>query len=193
MKTIGITGGAGSGKSTVLDCFKKLGAATLDADRTVHHLYKTNNELKAKLFERWGKESLTEEGTVNRPFIAKQVFHNPDELNWLNNLVHPFVRNEIKEEARKNKGPLFAAVPLLYEAVWENDFQAIISVWCSSSTQQSRLRARGWSDRESARRISAQAAMEEKLLRADFGIINNSTPEVLELQCKRLYNQICIN
>lgn len=189
--TIGITGGIGAGKSAVLQCLTSLGAEALEADRIAHCSYRRNTPLHQRLIERWGQGIVTENGEIDRREVAAIVFKDPDELQWLNQTVHPWVQQRIEEQAVGSAAKfIFCAVPLLYEAGWENRFHCVICVWCSVKTQHKRLRDRGWDNKEIELRLSRQLSMEQKAEKADFIIVNECSRRILMEQCRRLYKQL---
>ena len=96
MRMVGITGGIGAGKSALLEELAGLGARTVDADTVVHDLYGPGGSLAESLVQRWGPDVRAVDGSVNRPAVAERVFAAPDELAWLNSLVHPLVQARIR-------------------------------------------------------------------------------------------------
>jgi len=186
----GLTGGVAAGKSTVLRILESLGQKTLDADRVVHELYRSDANIKDALRDRYGARVVTENQGVDRGELADIVFDGVSELTWLNELVHPAVKRKILEEKAQTRGILFCAVPLLFEVGWERDVNFTVAVWTDSRTQQQRLADRKWDSRELARRQSIQLSMDEKLERADYGIINTGSIELLQKQITRLIHQI---
>lgn len=197
MALVVITGGIGAGKSTVLKCFESLGAQTIDADDAVHRLYTPGSPTVAAVAAHFGSEVVAPDGSLDRKALAQRVFGAPLELAWLNALIHPRVRMLIEAAAGAlDPEPLFAAVPLWYECGWDKTPAVpakVVAVWCDPDTQMTRLRQRGWSDAEIARRIKCQLPMDEKLNRADFGIINNGSLERMEEQCREVYRQCLLD
>ena len=182
-----LTGGIGSGKSTVLDIFKDLGAQTEDTDNVVHRIYDEDREVHSLLKGRWGNKVFSG-SAPDRKAIAKLVFNNKDELQWLNSVMHPRVKKRIA--GLQSDGITFIAVPLLYEVNWQNAFNKVVSVWCSTAKQLSRLKKRGWSSEEIDARNSAQISQDEKLTRADYGIINDWSLKSLTRQCRNIYSKL---
>lgn len=176
---IGITGGIGAGKSTVLAMFRDLGCATADADDIAHSMYGgAAAPAYRAIVEHFGTACLDDAGNVNRKYLAARVFGDSAELAWLNGVIHPLVQAEIMELAAKvAPAPLYCAVPLLYETGWDAFADKVISIWCSGKNQRARLAMRGWDEGEISRRIASQMSMDEKLRRADYGIINDSSLE----------------
>jgi dephospho-CoA kinase len=185
---VGLTGGIGSGKSKVLEIFKSLGANVEDTDSIVHEIYEENEEVHKQLLNRWGNK-VFQNNSPDRKVIAGIVFNDKKELKWLNQLMHPLVKERIA--AKQNEKFNLIAVPLLYEVNWHSEFDTVVSVWCSQKNQQKRLINRGWSESEIKARISAQIDQNEKITRADYGIINDWSLKSLNRQCRSIYNTIC--
>ncbi|MCM8535346.1 MAG: dephospho-CoA kinase [Lentisphaeraceae bacterium] len=181
---VALTGGIGAGKSTVLKIFESLGAQVADTDSIVHKIYEEDKQLHAVLLDRWGQK-VFKDSLPHRPAIAEIVFKNKQELEWLNSVMHPLVKNVI--QSLDTTGLHLIAVPLLYEINWQSEFQKTISVWCDKDIQNERLLARGWKQDEVSARLSAQLHQDEKLTRSDFGIINNWSIDFLNNQCQRIY------
>jgi len=190
MLLIGVTGGIGTGKTTALQEFARLGASTLDADVIVHQLYAPGAPVTEALRERWGREVVARDGGIDRVAVSRLAFDSPAELAWLGGLVHPLVKKEILRQAAELRSDLFCGIPLLFEVGWEKEMSCTIAVWCDPAVQRRRLRERGWSEEEVTGRIRSQMGMDEKLTRADFGIINSGSRALLGEQCRRVARRI---
>jgi len=184
MRLIGVTGGIGAGKTTVLSEFERLGYCTLDADDVVHRLYEPGMPVYEAVAARWGVGVIQADGSLDRAAVAGRVFGDPAELSWLNSLIHPLVRGAFRDLSERTDGPLFCGVPLLFEVGWQDDMDATVAVWCDLLTQRRRLHDRGWSDEDIRRRLGCQMSMDEKLSRADVGIINTGSRLLLAEQCE---------
>ena len=191
MSLIAVTGGIGAGKTTLLRFFAEAGGRIADADDVAHDVYLPGKPAHAAMVSRWGETILSNDGQIARAEVAKRVFGQAEELAWLNNLVHPLIRQELLRLSQEPGPHLFCAIPLLYETHWEPDCAKVVSAWCPADVQLQRLRARGWSDEEIQRRLATQLSMDEKLRRADYGILTNCTWECLREQCQRTYSSIC--
>ncbi len=189
---VGLTGGTGCGKTTALECFSSLGWKTLDADKICHEIYGDIGSIVPETIrKRWGTEVLSKDSSLNRKKIAEIVFNDSVELLWLNDLLHPEVLKRAREAVKnsRNKCIIFA-VPLLFEAKWENEFDLTVAVWTEKEAQYGRLRSRGWSDREIETRCNCQLTPEKKMELADYALINNGSLHFLFEQCEKLNNQI---
>jgi dephospho-CoA kinase len=190
MALIAVTGGIGAGKSTVLTRFRELGGETLDADEAVHSLYQRDSQLCKAMQKRWGDDILTQDGLPDRSKIASVVFQSQSELEWLNSLVHPLVKEIILRRAACCSGTLYCAIPLFFECGWMQEAVFSIGLWCDPLTQHARLLQRGWTDSQIKARIAQQLSMDEKLFRSDFGIISNCSWKNLYRQCDVIFQTI---
>lgn len=191
MTLVGVTGGMAAGKSTALACFQELGASTVDADDVVHRLYAPDQEVYRAVVERWGRGILAPDGTVQRPAVAQRVFGNGAELQWLNALLHPLVQRHILElAATRADGLLCCGVPLLFETGWGHMVSRSVAVWCDPQTQWRRLQGRGWNEADIRARLGRQMSMDEKLVRADYGVINTGSLEMLRQQCRIVFETL---
>jgi dephospho-CoA kinase len=124
--------------------------------------------------------------------VADIVFGDDAELSWLNGVIHPLVQERVLERARRPvHALLFCGVPLLFETGWHAWVAQVVSVWCDPQTQWDRLRARGWSGDVIRARCARQMTMDEKLLLADFGIINTGSMTLLRSQCGMVHDRLC--
>lgn len=187
---VGLTGGIGAGKSTALRELEALGQQVLDTDSVVHELYSPGTPVVEALCRRYGTAIIDAEGRINRRRLADLAFSSSKELRWLNQLVHPHVKQRMFAAADSADGLIFCAVPLLFEVGWEDDVACVVVIWCDGETQRGRLKDRGWSIDELVRRQSAQLPMDEKLVRADYAVINNSSIDVLQRQLQKIICRI---
>ncbi|SHI49413.1 dephospho-CoA kinase [Desulfosporosinus lacus] len=181
MLNIGLTGGIGSGKSTVAQWFIKQGVPVLDADKTVHRLLQSDQTTVLKLIEEFGADILDENGQIDRSSLGKLVFREEDARKRLERIVHPRVVQSMNEErdALRDTGVKICVwdVPLLYEAGFEKFVDEVWVVWIPRNLQISRVLARDkLSLSEVEARISSQGSLDEKRQRADV-IIDNSGSE----------------
>lgn len=190
---LGLTGGIGCGKSTVLGFFSQLNWETVDADDICHQLYETRDpELYSAIISRWEKDLIIDKkGGICRKSIANIVFNDRAELKWLNSIIHPLVFSKANKQliGSGNKYIIFD-VPLLFESDWEQHFDSIITVWSPKHLQYQRLLNKGWSIENIEKRSKFQFDIEEKLCKADYGLINHGTLKMLFRQCQLLDKQI---
>jgi dephospho-CoA kinase len=186
---IGLTGGIGAGKSETLTAFERLGAATLSTDRVTHELL-DDDHVRAALIERWGPEVASGDG-VDRNRVGEIVFSDPDELAFLEGVLHPRVGVHVLEW-RQNLGAdvevAVVEVPLLFEAAMEGAFDATVAVVAGDEIREARLRERGQPGLEG--REGRQLDQAEKERRADHVIRNEGSIEELESKVSELIDQI---
>ena len=190
---IGLTGGIGAGKSTVIGFFSEFAWQTLDSDAICHDLYKDSTcDAYTLMVERWGNRIVSENGYIDRKKVADLVFCNSQDREWLNSILHPMVFNcavEIYTQLDATV-PVIFDVPLLFEVKWEKYFTKIIAIFTTREIQMNRLLERGMSKLEIDRRIATQMTMEEKAEKADFVLVNNGSLKLLKKQCLELSKNI---
>jgi dephospho-CoA kinase len=194
-RLIGLTGGVGSGKSTVSRLLQKLGASLVDADAIVHELQAKGAPLLGDIVDAFGPGVLTGSGELDREALAALVFSDADARQRLNAIVHPAVGVEMArriEEARKSHAPLVIVdIPLLLETGRRAGFDAVVVVYCRESQQIERQQARDGSSREEAeQRVHAQLSIDEKRRMADHVIDNSGSLEETDRQVRALYEAL---
>ena len=190
---IGLTGGIGSGKSTVSAGLVERGAVLIDADAIVRELQQPGKPVFEKMVERWGEKILSEEGELNRQAVADIVFKDSEELLALNEIVHPLVREEIarlRDTYAGGGAPIILDIPLLIESGYE-DLDGIIVVDLIPKEAIRRLVAyRGFAEDDAKNRISNQVEREERIKKADFVVDNNGDLNSLNEEIDRAWNWI---
>ena len=190
---LGITGAFGCGKSSVLAAFAARGWRTADADQICHGFYGPGGPLAAALTARWGRGILLESGEADRRKLAALVFADPAELEALTAMVYPLLSERLDDfisDCRRDNANAAIEIPLLYEADLAEKFDTVAAVWSAPEIRRERLRRkRNFSDEEIHRREARQLAADLKLARADYGLINNGTPEELSQQIDLLLRQ----
>lgn len=187
---VGLTGGIGSGKSTIANLFAKLGVPLVDADIVAREVVEKGSPLLTKIAEHFGDQILTAQGELNRAALRERVFHNESEKQWLNNLLHPAIRERMQQQLAVQTVPytLFV-VPLLIENKLTTICDRILVVDVSPQTQLTRAAQRDQNNPEQIQRImNAQVSQQERLKWAD-DVINNDTElaqNLLHLQQKVL-------
>jgi len=190
---IGLTGGIGSGKSTVSAGLVERGAALIDADAIVRELQQPGKPVFEKMVERWGEKILSEEGELNRQAVADIVFKDSEELLALNEIVHPLVREEIarlRDTYAGGGAPIILDIPLLIESGYE-DLDGIIVVDLIPKEAIRRLVTyRGFAEDDAKNRISNQVEREERIKKADFVVDNNDDLNSLNEEIDRAWKWI---
>lgn len=188
---LGLTGGIGSGKTTVLSMIKKMGVHVIDSDTIVHNELKNNQSLLKKIRKKFGPSVFERNGTLNRKSLGHVVFRSTKDRRYLEKLIHPLVRDRIQKDLKKNKSRLSVVdVPLLYESGWNHQFDAVIVVAASQKNRILRLKKRGLSLAEIKRRLAAQMPLEKKLKKADFVIDNNHSLKETKEQIQNLFHEL---
>jgi len=190
MKLVGLTGGIGSGKSTVSAALAARGAVIVDADQVVRDVQQPGSPVLAKLAERFGAEVIAADGSLDRAALAGIAFADADALKDLNGIVHPAVGAEMNRQVMENVATdnvVVLDIPLLTENPREG-LQGKIVVDVPLETQVERLvKYRGFDDADARARIARQATRELRLETADFVIDNSGHPDALDEQIERLW------
>lgn len=186
-KIIGITGGIASGKSTVTNFLRREGYKVVDADALVHKLQNSEERLYRILVEHFGQEIILENGSLNRPLLAKRLFSNPSELEWSKETQGEVIREELatlRDQLAQTEGVFFMDIPLLFEQGYDSWFDEIWLVYVDKKTQIERLMNRDHLNIEEAQaRLESQWSLSKKKKLASHIIDNSGTQ-------KELVNQI---
>lgn len=162
---VGLTGGIGSGKSTIADLFAELGVPLVDADIVAREVVAKGSPLLFQIVEHFGKNILLENGELNRAELRRLIFANEAEKNWLNNLLHPAIRKAMQEQLAAQTAPytLFV-VPLLIENHLTPMCDRVLVVDVSTQTQLTRAAKRDQNNLEQIQRImDSQVSRSERL------------------------------
>jgi dephospho-CoA kinase len=192
---IAITGGAGSGKSTVARMFKELGAPVLDADQAARDAVAVGTPAWQELHRRFGEDFFNENGTLNRSKLAQRVFADPKARRDLNALLHPLVAQELQGQMADLEGRgvdlVLVEVPLLFETGRERGFDRVIVVTVPRDCQIRRLRARDHRGEAEIRGIlQAQWPLAEKVARADYVVDNSGELSFTRKQVKGIWEKL---
>ena len=191
-KVIVITGSIGTGKSTAVDIIKEFGFTVLDSDKIVHEGYNIGSELYYKIINHFGEDILKGD-EIDRQKLGEIVFNNDKKLNELNNMVHGYVYDKLKEgiEASKEK-VIFLDIPLLFETkdIHEPIYDEIWLIYVSEETQRKRLTERAIAENKKPedvlKIIDKQISIKEKVFMADVVINNEGTVGELKENIKAL-------
>ncbi len=195
-RRIGITGGIASGKTIIGDfLFQAKQWPILDADLYAHEALRADSQISKKVLLKYGNQiienSSKNDQIINRKELAKIVFQNDVEKEWLEEIIHPFVNRRIEEELEKFKSNsvIILVIPLLFEKNYTNLCSEICYIDCPRSMQIQRLLSRdNCSVKEANQRIDAQWDNALKKQFADHIITNSSNDETWKIQLKKLYN-----
>ena len=187
MLKVALTGGIATGKSYVLDGFRRRGVPCLDADILAHGVTAAGTEATAAIAARFGDEILAPDGSVDRAKLGPIVFADPSARRELEAVVHPAVYRAVAAGVRAfeliGTDPFVVVdIPLLYETGAEKDFDRVVVTTCAPETQLARLRERGMSEEAARQRVAAQWPTEQKASRADFVVNTDGTFEETNAQ-----------
>lgn len=190
---VGLTGGIGSGKSTVVRLFGELGVHWVDADDVARQVVEPGTPALAAIADHFGEDILTPEGALDRARLRQIVFADPAQRQWLESLLHPRIREELVRQLQPADYDLPYVIlvsPLLLETDQHQLVDRILVVDVPVELQISRTTARDSNSREQVERIiAAQMPREERLARADEVIDNNRPVGEVELQVREMHKR----
>jgi dephospho-CoA kinase len=194
VKLVGLTGGVGSGKSTVAAILGELGAAVVDADEASHAVYEPGTPGFDAVVKAFG-EGYVREGRIDRKALGELVFKDPDARRRLNAIVHPLVREWMAQrtaEALEHGADVIVQdVPLLFENKLEALFPTIVLVWVPPEVQVERLvKGRGFTRERAREVIAAQMPINEKRAHSTYVIDNSGTAESTRAQVIGLWETL---
>jgi dephospho-CoA kinase len=195
MLKIAITGGAGSGKSTVARMFQELGAQVLDADAVARDAVAVGQPAWQELRRQYGDDYFNVDGSLNRSKLAQRIFADPAARQHLNALIHPLVarelQNRVTELESRGASVVLVEVPLLYETGREGAFDRVIVVTVSPADQVVRLRSRDRRGEEEMRGIlRAQWPLKDKVARGDYVVDNGDDLAGTQAQVKKIWGEL---
>jgi dephospho-CoA kinase len=179
---IGLTGGIGTGKSTVANYLATVyNLPILDADIYARDAVSVGSPILLQIAAKYGQDMILNDGNLNRSKLGEIIFNSPEERHWVESLIHPYVRKCFDQAIKESSAnTLILVVPLLFEANLQSLVNQIWVVFCSQQQQQQRLIARNNLTPEQAiARINSQLPIGEKIARADVVLDNSSTLESL--------------
>jgi len=191
MLVIGLTGGIGSGKSTVADLFAALGAPVIDADVIARDITLPNGPAFAPIIAHFGTDILQQNGTLNRAALRDLIFTHPQERQWLEALLHPLIRDSIKRQLDNiNAAYCLLVIPLLVETGAYPFINRILVVDAPEALQTERVMTRDQASEAQIKSIiQTQVSREARLSKANDVITNNSTLENLTEQVAALHKK----
>jgi dephospho-CoA kinase len=190
---VGLTGGIGSGKSTVLAMLAERGATVIDADAIVHEMQRSGEPVFLEMVEAFGPEIVGPDGELDRPKVSSIVFNDAEKLKVLQSITHPAVGKEVLERLQSagEEDVVVVDIPLLTENTRaERGLQKVIVVDVSPETQIARAVARGGQESDIRARMAKQATREDRLALADHVIENEGTLAELESQVDALWTSL---
>ncbi|EGG98860.1 Dephospho-CoA kinase [gamma proteobacterium IMCC2047] len=190
-KIIGLTGGIGSGKTTVSDLFSNLGIEVADADVAARQVVLPGSQALLSIQAHFGDQAIMADGSLNRQALRKQVFNNENERKWLEALLHPLIRQQLQEQLEAAQSPYaILSSPLLLETDQYQLVDRILVIDIPEELQLERASKRDASKREQIKAImAAQMSRKERCARADDIILNDTTPQALQANVLTLHQQ----
>ena len=198
---VGITGGFGTGKSTVGKILEKLGLRVIDTDDIVREILDKKNQITVRIVREFGDEVLNASAAkeyINKKKLAKIVFYDDLKRKKLERLIHPEVARRLdklikgrgKPMCLPNEEMIFVLVPLLFEANWQKRFDEVWCVISKKKVQFERLQKKGFNETEIKLRINAQMPLGEKAKRSDCVINNTGSIKATTKQVKELVQSV---
>jgi dephospho-CoA kinase len=178
MFAVGLTGGIGSGKSTVADLFAAHGVAIVDTDLIAHQITAPHGAAMAQIAGEFGAAFVAADGSLDRARMRTLIFSDENARRRLEGITHPLIRTETERARNEASGPyVMLVVPLLVESgTWKTRVDRVLTVDCSVETQIARVMRRNAFSREEVQAIIArQATREARLAAADEVIVNDNT------------------
>jgi dephospho-CoA kinase len=196
LRVFGLTGGIGSGKSTVALRWRARRLAVVNADDLSREAVAYGSPALRQIIDHFGSDVLTASGQLDRAQMGQRVFSNPDARRALDGIVHPIVRQlaaqRFLELSRQGEPLACYEVPLLYEFGLERTYHPVVVVTAPLALRKSRLAIRdGLSQGQIIARISAQMPLEEKVQRADYVIDNAGSLPALQVQADAVLEALC--
>ena len=192
--SVGLTGGVGSGKSTIAAMLTACGAAIIDADAIAHRLTDTGGAAIEAVRESFGTEAIAADGSLDRARMRARVFSDSAALRRLESLLHPMIRAVMRERGAEliagGSPYVVYVVPLLVETGnWRGNVDRVLLIDCSEATQMARVCARSGLDEKMARKIIAsQATRQQRLSVADDVLLNEAPLDQIERNVQHLHS-----
>ncbi|MBF1324556.1 MAG: dephospho-CoA kinase [Megasphaera micronuciformis] len=196
MYRIGLTGSIATGKSTVTNMLKELGAFVIDCDKTARDVVAPGTQGLAKIEAAFGKDAVAADGSMDRVYIGDLVFRNPEMKKRLENILFPLIFEALDEELlrleREGATPVvFLDMPLLYEVKYDSYVDEVWLVYVPFEVQLSRLMKRnGYTKEEALLRIHSQISVDKKKSLAQQVIDNSGTLEDTKEQVRSLWERL---
>ncbi|UPQ84908.1 dephospho-CoA kinase [Pseudomonas knackmussii] len=187
---LGLTGGIGSGKSAVVEEFGRLGVHWVDADHAARWVVEPGKPALGAIADRFGETVLAADGSLNRSVLRELVFHDPEQRKWLEELLHPMIRQEIAQHLARATSPYAIMVsPLLVESGQYRQVDRVLVVDVPEALQLERAARRDrCSEAQIQAILSAQISRDERLRHADDVLVNDRDLAWLMCEVERLHN-----
>jgi dephospho-CoA kinase len=190
MKTIGLTGGIGMGKSASAQLLRDRHIPVIDTDDLARQVVEPGQPALDEIQRLFGPELIAPDGRLDRAELARRVFADPESRKRLEAILHPRIRElwqaRIRDWSAEGHALAAVVIPLLFETAADRELDTVICVACSPRTQMDRLRSRGWSAEQIQQRIRAQWPTEKKMASANFVIWTEAALNVHAAQLDRI-------
>ncbi|BCV43405.1 dephospho-CoA kinase [Shewanella algae] len=188
---VGLTGGIGSGKTTVANLFAEQGIVLVDADIIAREVVAKDSDGLRQIGDKFGPQMLTPEGNLNRAALREQIFHHPEDREWLNALLHPMIRSRMLAQVKEANSPyVIMVVPLLFENGLDKLVNRTLVVDISPKLQLQRTIERDKVSKEQVQNIiNSQSDRNSRLNKADDVIDNQGEITALQAQVLALHNK----
>ena len=182
----GLTGGVGMGKTTAAKILEKRGVSVVDSDELARQVVEPGQPALDEIIDQFGDGFIDSAGRLDRTKMAQQVFGNDTVREQLEAIIHPRVRMQWQRNISEWREQQICAgvviIPLLFEVEAQDQFDVVLCVACSASTQRERLRQRKWGEEQISARIASQMDVVEKMDLADHVLWNEGNLDVLREQ-----------
>jgi dephospho-CoA kinase len=194
MKTFGLTGGAGMGKSTAAEILRARGVPVVDTDELARQLVQPGETALAEIQADFGQNITAPDGCLRRDELARIIFADPAAREKLEAILHPRIRSawlaQVETWRGENRPLAVVVIPLLFETTAETFFEKVICVACSAASRHQRLRSRGWDEEQIRQRLAAQWTVETKIARANFVVWTEGSLDVHRQQWGQILKKL---
>jgi len=185
---IALTGGIGSGKSTIAKRWVELGATEIDADQLAREVVEPGTEGLRQVVEQFGEEILDSNGHLDRQALAKKAFSSPESRKLLESILHPLIQDLAKKRTQELSGVIIYTIPLFVETQSPLKFDKVVAVSCPENIRIQRLiDHRGMQEVEARARVAAQASDQEREAIADIVINSDCSLEELIARSEEVF------
>jgi dephospho-CoA kinase len=188
---IGLTGGIGSGKSTVANRWVELGATEIDADKLAREVVDPGTQGLRQVAEHFGEDLIQADGTLDRGLLAQRAFANESDRKDLEAILHPLIQQLAKEKVTGVSGHVVYTIPLLVETNSQLPFDKVVTISCPEDIRLARLvNSRGMSEADARARFASQASDAQREARADVVIDSNCTLAELQARADAVFTSL---
>ncbi len=193
MKLLGLTGGIGTGKSTVARLLAARGLPVIDTDDIAREVVAPGEPALSAIAAAFGRELIDADGKLRRAALAEVVFSAPQKRQELEAILHPLIRDrwlaQVDAWREAEQGTCVVVIPLLFETEAQSHFAVVLCTACTAVTQLERLRARGWPETQIQQRLAAQWPLEKKIAASQHVLWTEGEVELLRRQLARIFDQ----